>query len=171
MNSGEHILVSLDERHANNIFAGSKQVELRRRNMHVSVGSTMWIYVKKPVGSIQGSVRIRGVHSGSPSTLWRKFGSVSGLTRREFFSYFEGVSKGVALALDSSSRLAHSISLQEMRRRNRVFYPPQFFVRLEAGHPVREAVSQGRQSSPDLHPLVLVNGSSKHTCGDQGHFL
>jgi predicted transcriptional regulator len=85
--NGENILISLESRHAENIFAGNKQVELRRRNMNVRPGTTIWIYVKLPIGSIIGRVRVGAVHASAPTTLWRRFGSVSGLSRSEFFGY------------------------------------------------------------------------------------
>ncbi len=50
----DNILISLEPRHAENILAGLKRVELRRRTMNVSPGCTVWIYAKLPVGSIVG---------------------------------------------------------------------------------------------------------------------
>lgn len=131
MNNEEHILISLDERHAENIFEGKKNVELRRRFMNVKVGSTVWIYVKLPVGSVIGKARISGFYNLSPSTLWRRFSTVSGLSRVEFFDYFEGVQKGFALALESAERLSQSTPLKTLRNASSGFQPPQFFMRLE----------------------------------------
>jgi hypothetical protein len=48
----DQILVSLEPRHAENILEGRKRVELRRRTMSVTIGSTVWMYAKLPVGSI-----------------------------------------------------------------------------------------------------------------------
>jgi predicted transcriptional regulator len=130
---GEHILISLEERHAVNIFAGIKHVELRRRSMNVAIGTTVWIYVKLPVGSVMGRSRVSACHSLAPSTLWRRFAAVSGLTHKEFTDYFEGVSKGFALSLEDAERLPLSISLQALRQVSTGFQPPQFFMRLGAG--------------------------------------
>ncbi|MFA6311081.1 MAG: hypothetical protein WCV99_18105 [Sterolibacterium sp.] len=140
-NIGEHILISLTSRHAENIFAGNKQVELRRRPMNVAPGTTVWIYVKLPVGSIIGRVKIGAVHALSPMTIWRRFGAVSGLSRKEFFGYFDGVTKGVALVLEDAERLQCSLSLDALREISDGFQPPQFFVRLNAQHPVFGAVA------------------------------
>src|SRR5579863_2728843 len=101
----EHILISLASRHAENILAGTKRVELRRRTMNIEPGATLWMYVKLPIGSIVGQARVGAIHVGAPSTLWRRFGSVSGLSRAEFFEYFCGVTRGVALVLEDSKRL------------------------------------------------------------------
>lgn len=141
MVKNEHILISLESRHAENIFAGNKRVELRRRVMNVSPGATLWIYVKLPVGSIVGSARVGNVHASSPNTLWRCYGAVSGLSRREFFSYFRNVEQGVALVLEHSKRLRSSLSLKALREVDERFQPPQFFARLTAEHPLRIAVT------------------------------
>lgn len=141
MDNDEHILISLESRHAENIFAGHKRVELRRRTMNVSPGATLWIYVKLPVGSIVGHARIGKVHASSPVALWRRYGPVSGLSRREFFEYFNGTEQGVALVLEQSTRLQISLSLAELRKLDGGFQPPQFFARLNSEHPLHEAVT------------------------------
>lgn len=141
MGNNEHILISLESRHAENIFAGQKRVELRRRTMNISPGATLWIYVKLPVGSIIGHARIGKVHASSPNTLWRRYGSVSGLSKDEFFSYFGRAKQGVALVLEQSKRLRSSLSLKALRQVDERFQPPQFFARLTSEHPLHEAVT------------------------------
>jgi len=137
----ENILISLAPRHAENILAGTKLVELRRRPMNISAGATVWIYVKLPVGSIIGKVKVGAIHIGAPSTLWRRFGAVSGLTRTEFFDYFRGVTRGIALVLKDSKRLTRQLSLNALRTIDRHFQPPQFFVRLTVEQPLLQAMS------------------------------
>lgn len=135
MAKDEHILISLSPRHAENIFAGRKQVELRRRTMNVLPGTIVWVYVKVPVGSIVGRAKIRAIHVSSPTALWRQFGPVSGLSRSEFFDYFNGVAGGVALVLENVERLHRALSLEALRQLAAGFQPPQFFARLGAKHP------------------------------------
>lgn len=128
-----HILISLEKRHAENIFSGQKHVELRRRPMNIQVGTTVWVYVKLPVGSVIGRAKVSGFHCLAPSTLWRRFSEASGITRREFFEYFDGVSKGFAIALEGAERMQEPAPLEALRRVNADFQPPQFFMRLEDG--------------------------------------
>jgi predicted transcriptional regulator len=148
MTDKQDILISLASKYAEKIFAGEKQVELRRRAMRVAPGSTVWIYVKLPVGSIVGRARVEAVHASSPASLWRRFGVVSGLSREEFFEYFKGVPIGFALVLEGAKRLRRSLSLDSLRRIAEGFNPPQFFVRLTAEHPlfsvVTTAISRSR---------------------------
>jgi len=137
----QDILISLASRYAEKIFAGEKQVELRRRVMHVVPGATVWIYVKLPVGSIVGRAIVEAVHASSPASLWRRFGLVSGLSKEEFFEYFKGVTQGFALVLEGATRLRRSLSLDSLRRIAEGFNPPQFFLRLTVEHPLFLAVT------------------------------
>src|SRR5689334_17599595 len=137
----QHILISLASRFADAIFAGKKSVELRRRKMDVAPGSTVWIYVKLPVGSIVGKARVEAVHASSPTSLWKRFGVMSGLSKTEFFEYFRGVTRGFALVLEGATRLRKSLPLEVLRQSARKFNPPQFFLKLPAEHPILSAVT------------------------------
>lgn len=125
-----NVLISLEKKHAENILSGKKHVELRRRSMDIEPDTVIWIYVKKPLGAVVGYARVVDGYSYAPSTLWNKFSKVSGLTRQEFFSYFNGVSKGFALALTEAERLPRPITLESLRKGSDGFHPPQFFMRL-----------------------------------------
>jgi predicted transcriptional regulator len=138
----DQILISLEARHAENILKGRKLVEFRRRKMNVVSGATIWIYAKLPVGSIVGCAMVAAVHTQAPTTLWRKFGPISGISRGEFFDYFEGMAQGTALELTDCRRLHSSVSLESLRRFCGGFHPPQFFVRLRHGAPLLAAISQ-----------------------------
>ena len=140
MRNEENILISLTPRHAENIFSGHKLVELRRRTMHISPGTKAWVYVKLPIGAIIGRVTIRAIHTSTPTSIWRRFGLVSGLTRSEFFDYFSGVTEGVALELDDVKKMRQPICLAKLREASSGFQPPQFFVRLISSNPVLKAV-------------------------------
>lgn len=143
----ESILISLESRHADGIYAGTKRVELRRRPMNVSPGTKVWIYEKVPVGSITGCVTVEAVHIGTPNTLWKKFGAISGLCRSEFFDYFSNVTNACALLLQAAVPMQLPMPLSVLRKLDRGFQPPQFFMRLHQEHPVRLAVMESRQVS------------------------
>ena len=130
MNEAAHALISLEERFAEGILNGIKLVELRRRPMRLSVGATIWLYVKVPVGKVTGSAQVRSLHALAPETLWRRYGDVSGLSRAEFFDYFSGVKRGFVLVLGNPTRLSSPVPLERLRSLNDGFQPPQFFQHL-----------------------------------------
>ncbi|WP_300757252.1 transcriptional regulator [Janthinobacterium sp.] len=135
MANSEHILISLAPRHAKNIFDGIKHIELRRRPMNVQPGTIVWIYVTLPVGVLMGRAKIAALHTASPSYLWRKFGSVSGLAKKEFLGYLDGLTQGVVLALEDVKTLREPLSLDALRGLADGFNPPQFFIRIDDEHP------------------------------------
>ena len=130
MTDKSHALISLKDKFATGILNGDKLVELRRRPMRLTVGTTIWIYVKVPVGKVVGSARIRCLDASPPRALWRAYGEVSGLNKDEFFDYFSGVDHGFGLVLENPERLDRPITLQRLRDLNQGFQPPQFFLRL-----------------------------------------
>lgn len=146
MNEPDHILISLEQRHAENILSGMKLVELRRRAMKLKAGTIVWIYVKVPVGRVVGYVQVSDVHWLAPSTLWRRFANVCGLTRGEFFAYFDGASKGFALGLQQPKRLMVGMSLADLRRIDAEFQPPQFFMRLAPGSRLGHFIIDGQKT-------------------------
>ena len=137
-----NILISLENRHSENIFSGKKKVELRRRKMNVEVGALVWIYVKQPIGQIVGCARISQVINSSPRKIWDKHQAVSGLSKKEFFEYFLGSDHATALVLDRCSKLASGIRLADLRKLETGFHPPQFFTRLPNADPVLTAILQ-----------------------------
>ncbi len=164
MTPPDHALISLEERFAEGILSGRKLVELRRRPMRLSVGTTVWMYVKVPVGEVIGSARVRALHTLAPQTLWRRYGDVSGLSRTEFFDYFSGVARGFALLLDDPVRLTSPISLERLRYLNDSFQPPQFFQHLASDGALVAAFSEnatalGARSShmtPSPHACIAA---------------
>lgn len=136
MTDSQHILISLEPRHAENILTGRKRVELRKRPMNVHVGTTVWIYAKLPVGSVVGTAKVRAVHAATPSSIWRRFGKDAGITKQEFSAYYGEATQAVVLVLEETTRFENAISLAHLREATGAFYPPQFFTRLFPEHPV-----------------------------------
>lgn len=131
MNANDHVLISLEERHANSIFAGTKRVELRRRTMHIAEGTVIWIYVKRPVGSVLGQAVVAATHTLTPNQIWHRFGPCSGLKKAELFDYFEGLSTAFVLELKDARKLKEAVSLDALRDASSGFHPPQFFTRID----------------------------------------
>ncbi|WP_157787528.1 transcriptional regulator [Pusillimonas noertemannii] len=132
MQPTQHVLISLEKRHVTNILAGTKKVELRRRTMHITPGSVMWLYVKKPVGAVIGFATVVSTYSAAPNTVWRKYGAVSGLSKSEFMEYFDGADLASATALSGPTALKKPLTLDVIRASIPDFHPPQFYCRLKS---------------------------------------
>ena len=137
-----HALISLEQRFADGILQSTKRVELRRRPMRLEVGTTIWMYAKVPVGMVVGSAQVHSTHQLAPSTLWRRYGEVSGLARSEFNDYFSGLSKGFVVVLTNPMRMSEPVSLEQLRQLKGTFQPPQFFQHLSSDGPFVSAFTR-----------------------------
>jgi predicted transcriptional regulator len=125
--SNHAILFSVRPRFAEMIFADTKTVELRRIRPKVSPGDLAFVYVSSPAKELQGAFEIGKIVSASPSTLWKKVGAKSGISRREFLTYFQGKKQAHALTIKKAWKLAAPICLSTLRQRKGGFRPPQSF--------------------------------------------
>src|SRR5689334_4218217 len=99
MNDAPHVLISLKRQYAEAILSGQKQFELRRRKMNISPGTVVWLYVKSPVASVWGCATVLDTHCLTPSALWDQHRLLCGVSRGEFFAYFQGLSSAFAVKL------------------------------------------------------------------------
>jgi predicted transcriptional regulator len=147
MNDRKHLLISLEERHAENILAGTKRVELRRRIMHLNRGDIVWLYVKKPIGAVVGYFVVGDCVTASPESAWRRFGKFSGLLRQEFVEYFRDVVSAFILEVESPKKLKNHVLLTEIRAATAGFHPPQFYCRLDSKLALRDMLIKHAKSS------------------------
>jgi predicted transcriptional regulator len=159
-----HALISLEERFAEGILNGTKLVELRRRPMRLSVGTTIWMYVKVPIGKVAGSAVVGSMHSLAPTTLWRRYGHVSGLSKAEFLQYFEGNKQGFVLVLEKPKRLTCPVPLARLRQLNGAFQPPQFFQHLDGQGPLVSAFTGSSASLPKPRTLFTTRFKPAAVC-------
>jgi predicted transcriptional regulator len=127
------ILISLEPHHSDNVLAGRKTVEIRRRRVHIQPGTRMWIYTKRPRAQVDAFAIVESVHEGSREELWTRFSSRLALTRSLYDEYMSGCRTGCAIVLGSVSPLDKAIPLEDVRASFAGFHPPQFFKRLHAG--------------------------------------
>jgi len=109
------------------IFSGTKTVELRRVCPKISPGDLALVYVSSPAKELTGAFEVGKIISASPSALWKKLGKKTGISRREFFGYFQGKTKAHALTIRHAWKLAVPICLTTLRRCEGGFRPPQNF--------------------------------------------
>ena len=121
------IFLSLKPRFAEAILTGEKTIELRRQPPRIAVPTQALLYASSPTMSLVGTCSVDEVVEYAPSTLWRRFGSVSGVSRREFDSYFLGCTRAYGLQLSDPRRLDEPVTLSSIREELAGFQPPQSF--------------------------------------------
>jgi predicted transcriptional regulator len=84
------------------------------------------LYATAPQQQVVGWFDVDGVENAAPSTLWRRYGGRTSLTRREFDDYFLGCEKGVAIRVGEIHRLPTPVALRTLGD----LVPPQGFAYL-----------------------------------------
>jgi len=131
----EHILISVESYYAERMLDGSKTVELRRRPIRIKEGSKLWVYSKLPRGQIELQAEVKKVAVGNPIAIWGKYGNRTGISRKEYFAYFNGAETAYAILIDCVNKLPPILSLVQIRRKAAHFHPPQFYKRLKLNSP------------------------------------
>jgi predicted transcriptional regulator len=122
------VIISLHPQHANKILSGEKKVEFRRVWSKKSI-STVVIYSTVPVRRIVAVARVKQVHFGSPTSLWKLSKSIGGgLSRKSLYDYFFGKKTGYAIEFESIFSSSEHISPYDVIEN---FHAPQSFSYLD----------------------------------------
>jgi predicted transcriptional regulator len=117
------VLLSIKPRFVEAMVRNEKHYEFRKKIFDAKKVRQVYIYSTAPVKKITATFMVGGLECASPEELWRKFGTVSGLTRDEFFRYYEGRSKGYAIKIEDFRMYDEPIDPYRDER----FVPPQSF--------------------------------------------
>lgn len=118
-------LLSLHPEWAQAILEGRKTVEFRRSAPAHDISHVV-IYATKPVGQVVGYFTVASVTSGSPTSLWARFGGRAAISRRRFRTYFRSKSTGYAIEVGKVVRLKSPVALDDIGN----VRPPQNFCYL-----------------------------------------
>jgi predicted transcriptional regulator len=127
MESGTALLLSIRPRFADQIFAGTKTVELRRVRPRVKTGDLVIVYASGTQKALVGAFQIADVIAGSAESIWRRFGGGTGLSKAEFDGYFAGADTGFALEVARTWQLPAPVQLATLRRQRGGFQAPQSY--------------------------------------------
>lgn len=129
--------MSIHPAYADEILRGNKRVEFRKRPVSPDVTHVM-IYATAPVSAVIGAFTVAGQETMEPESLWCRFHTVAGITRRRFFDYFNGRSTGTGIMVNEVLKPEAPLSLDRDLGVNR---PPQSYQYLPADA-AREALAR-----------------------------
>lgn len=128
----EHVLISLKPNLIDAFLAGHKCVELRRRAPRLQAGTLVWFYGKVPCGRVMAVGRLQQVTVAPTVEIWRDFEPCIGISKSEFDAYLHGLSEAAVLSFASIEAVSCPADLEELRRIEPGFQPPQFFRRVKS---------------------------------------
>ena len=127
------LLISLYERHSQNILNGLKTIELRKSKPtklleSCSLPCNIFLYETKPTSAIIGVANVIGVENFTPFEWCKKHKDLC-LTEQEIISYLNG-KPGYGLKVNNARRLKTPISLSQMKKWG--ITPPQGYYYLSS---------------------------------------
>lgn len=122
-----HVLLSINPIHVDNIFAGVKTFEYRRRVFARKDIKTVVVYCTRPVAKLVGEFDIADIICDKPDRLWQRTKQGSGISESFFDDYFYGREQGFALQIGAVRAFSEKI---DPKRIFQNFFPPQSYMYL-----------------------------------------
>lgn len=112
------VIFSIKPKYADQIMAGTKTVELRRRfTNEAPIGARAFIYSSTPTKAMVGYATIADVRRLRTEEIWEQYADEMGVSRSEFDQYFCGLAYGYVIALRDPQRFKTSASMDYLRER------------------------------------------------------
>ena len=118
-------ILSIKPAYAQQILAGTKNIELRRSAMGLTSGDVVLVYVSAPEQSLRLWFRIAEVEKLPVDEMWHRHHARLGIAHRDYLAYFEGAAEAVGLHVGELQALDPGVSLDEIRKLVPDFVPPQ----------------------------------------------
>lgn len=119
------LVLSIKPPYVDQIFNGSKRVELRRRFSLQAHSQRAFVWRSGAEGCLYGVLSLGAVWYATPKELWPRVRPVAGLDEEAFFRYFDGARRAWAIALDGGSRFRTAPRLETLRNYGCGFTVPQ----------------------------------------------
>lgn len=143
-------LFSIKPQYAAAILAGTKKVEFRRTALAEDVSHVV-VYATSPVRQVVGTFEVGGVEKAAPSALWRTYGSVGGIKREDYESYFVGTEHAYAIKVHRPHAWSRPLCLHDLDPGLRA--PQSYQYLRDTALATVEPLLDGRGSSV-LHRLI-----------------
>lgn len=125
-------IFSIKQQFADKIFRNEKKVEYRRQNVKVKTNELCLVYTSSPIKELSGYFIVKKKLRMPINKLWQKTKSYAGISKSEFFKYFEGCREGTAIVLKLVKQFANGLNLLEIKSILKNFRPPQSYCNLDS---------------------------------------
>jgi predicted transcriptional regulator len=132
MSCRDALFLSIRPRFAEQIFDGTKTVELRRVRPRIEQGDLVIVYASGSTKALLGAFQVSGVIASTPNAVWRRFSARTGLTKTEFDAYYDRSEAAFVIEISHAWKLKAPICLKTLRSKRAGFRPPQGYHYLDA---------------------------------------
>lgn len=120
-----NVLLSIKPEYVKEIKKGAKKYEFRKSFFRdIDNFERVFIYSSSPVKKIIGSFSPGQIVEEHPIKLWEQFHDVAGITKENFFKYFENREKGFAISIENLEIFKKPVDPLKIKQD---FFPPQAF--------------------------------------------
>ena len=119
-----NVLLSIKPQYVKEIIAGRKKYEFRKSIYKTKNVKKIYIYSSSPEQRIVAMFTPSEVIEDSPVNLWRKYKNNAGISKDDFFNYFENKASGFAISIDFLQIFPDPINPKDIISE---FTPPQSF--------------------------------------------
>lgn len=122
------LVVSIKPKYMQQILEGNKLIELRKCKPSLETKNLIVVlYCTTPVKAVVGFCSIEELIEESPNSMWKNFSEIVGISKEDFFSYYENSNKAFGIRLSNLIKLKQNISLENIRTKIPNFSPPQTY--------------------------------------------
>ena len=107
------ILLSIKPRYVEEILAGRKQVEYRKRIPQEDGVTQVLIYASHPMKKVVAEFTVGEYITDTPERLWELTHKIGGITKESFDDYFDGKDVGYAYRIENLQRFENARELWE----------------------------------------------------------
>jgi predicted transcriptional regulator len=120
-----NVLLSIKPHYAEAILSGTKKYEFRKTEFKRRGIRRVYLYANGSDSKIVGSFEIESTLRGTPKTIWERCNEHGGITKKDFFAYFEGSKQAFAYRIKNPCRFYGEIDSNSVLESFKT--PPQSF--------------------------------------------
>ena len=125
MKNNELLLMSIKTKYANQIFAGIKEYEFRRKSIgEKNCHKKIYIYSSSEEKAIVGYIIVDKVLNGNIKKIQEL---TNNFNNRELENYFNGCKECYALHISEHHKFIKPIKLEDIKKQYKQFVVPQFY--------------------------------------------
>lgn len=94
-----NVLLSIRPKYVEAILSGTKKYEFRRTIFKRKDMKKIYLYCNSDIKKIVGFFELEKVLEGSPKEIWKNCQKYAGISKDDFFKYFQGVQKAFAIKI------------------------------------------------------------------------
>jgi predicted transcriptional regulator len=124
-------VLSIKRIYAERLISGTKQIELRKRDLGIRPGTLVLLYETVPDNRIAGAFMAGKTFSYPVTKMWTEYGPVLGINRLDYDSYFTGVEMAFGIRSEGGFTL-NTRSYDELQQKFPGFVVPQLTLNWKA---------------------------------------